>query len=506
MAFPAQDSTPFGGPVRLVPRVSRNRFPVRKPSQDVPWIFFLLLHAPLVIAMKASVMFATVHAFVTILVGISSLRFRSPERVIFVLGYVMAAEPLWRVSNAMVFYETGKYALGGLSILAIFRYRLLHRADKTYLFYFLLLLPSLLVLPYFDRRQISFNLSGPFSLMMVATFLSTQQISARTLRKLFLVTLAPILGLTIVATYSTLTIEVTSFYTSKVASGGIGQNQASSIFGLGLVFAIFFLYIDRENRMLRWLIAAIGVWCATQAALTFSRGGVATAIGTIAAASFFLLRERHKRGSVVLGVGFLLLAGYLVVPQLNEFTDGAFGKRFTSTHLTGRDKIMQADVIAFKENPLFGVGPGESKDYHLITTGRRASSHTEYSRLLAEHGVCGAISLLLLLGASVRRLLRQTSMTGRALAAGFTVWTLLYMFHAAMRMAAASFIFGLGAALLVPMAAAPGIAAARHRRQRAGPAPSRPPLARPSLDRPSLAPPSLARPAAARPGKPDSRT
>ncbi len=436
-----------------------------------PWIFFILLHAPLVFVMKSSPILATLHALFTVAVGLRAVTLKTPERVVYVMGYVVALEPLWRVSRALVFYEMGKYVIAGLSILAVLRFRVLPRADKAPLFYFLLLMPSLLVLPRFDRELISFNLSGPFALAMCSIFLSTQRLSARVLSKLFLVTLAPIMGLAFTATFATLTTEVTNFQASKVASAGLGQNQASTIFGLGLVIAFFYMFVDRRNRPLRWLVVMIGIWCGTQAVMTFSRGGMATAIGAIAAASVLLLRDRRSRSAVVLRVGLLtLLAAYVVVPQLNTFTEGAFGKRFTSTHLTGRDKLVKADVDAFWENPLFGIGPGESKDYHASVFGRRYGTHTEYARLLAEHGIWGLAALLILGWMSVRRLLDRRPPIAAAFAAGFTAWTLLYMAHAAMRTAAASFVFALGAAHL--MAAAPDpVALGRriHRRLRPSP-------------------------------------
>ncbi len=454
------------GRARIMPVPGRRRRLVAGP-----WLWFILLHAPLVAAMKLSPPVATAHALLTAAVGLRCLRFRTCEYIIYVIGYVAASEPLWRVSRALIFYESGKYLVAALSILAILRFRLLTRCDKLPLFYFLLLLPSVLMLPEFDRRQVSFNLSGPFALAMCSLFLSTQRISVEMLRKLFLVIQAPILGFAFVATFSTVTTENINFYGSKVASGGLGNNQASSILGLGLLIAFLYVFIDRHNRPLRWFMAAVGIWCGAQALLTFSRGGVATAIGAIAATSVFLLRDRRSRGALMLRIGLLvLLAVYVVIPQLNVITSGAFADRFTSSHLTGRDRIMEADLMAFRENPLFGVGPGQSKAYH-VRTFRLSSSHTEYTRLLAEHGLHGLASMLMLLWMAGSRLMRRAPPASKALAAGFTTWSLLFMFHAAMRMAVVSFIFALGAAYL--LAEAPTTPAlGRRRRQALVPPPS----------------------------------
>ncbi len=440
------------------------------PAQEQlgPWAVFFLLHIPLVMVAKESSVIATLHALATVAVGLSSLRLRNPERVVYVMGYVIASEPVWRVARAMIFYETGKYLIALLSILGILRYGLLERTDKAPLIYFLLLMPSFSVLQRFDRELISFNLSGPFALAACSMFLSTLRLSPRALGKLLLVTMGPIFGLAFIATFATVTTTINNYGKSKVASAGLGQNQASTIFGLGLVLAFFYLFIGHRNRRMRWMVATIGIWCGAQAGMTFSRGGLATAFGAIAVAGVFMLRDRRSRGTAVLRIGLLaLLAVFVIVPQLDAFTGGAFTQRFTSTHLTGRDRIIKADIEAFKQNPLFGIGPGESKDYHgRVFGGRRFSSHTEYSRLLAEHGIWGVAAILALAWMSLRRV-RWRPTVGTALAAGFTIWALIYMLHAAMRTASASFMFALGAAQLMAVAPHPAVMARQvHQRLR----------------------------------------
>lgn len=446
------------------------------------WLFLLLLHAPLVLVIKSSSLVATAHALITLGIALRCLRFRSPELLVCAMGYIVASEPLWRVGKAMVFYETAKYSIAGLSIMAILRYRTLNRADKSPLLYFALLLPSLLVLPEFDRQAISFNLSGPFALAMCALFLSSLRFPPRVITRLALTTLAPILGFVFLASFSTFTAEQEiNFYASKTAAGGLGNNQASSILGLGALLAFIYVFIAPQPRWLRFFVGGLGLWCGVQGALTFSRGGVATGIGAIAAVTFFLLRDRHFRGAVVIRIALIaVIALYIAVPFLNAFTTGSFQDRFTDARLTGRDRIIEADFMAFRENPILGVGPGQSKDYHSRTF-RRSSSHTEYSRLLAEHGMLGLFALFLLAWMSVRRLLRRSSHADKAMAAGLTTWAMLFMFHAAMRMAAVSFIFALGSAYLMARVPRPDPS-----RSRAHPAPPRPvpPRHRPATARP----------------------
>lgn len=414
-------------------------------------------------AMKTTAFVSTFHALATLAIAFSSVsRSRKPETAVYAMGYIVAAEPLWRASHASIFWESGKYAIAALALLALGRLGPLRRADKTPLLYFSALLPSLLVLPQFDRQDISFNLSGPFALAMCTMFLSTIPIPSRVLGRALVVTLAPIFGLAAIATFSTVTTEHIDFFNSKVASAGLGPNQASSILGLGGLLAFLHLFIEKGRLSLRWVIAGIGIWCTVQGALTFSRGGIATAAGAIAAASFFLLQDRRSRSALILRVALVLgLAAYAIVPAVDSFTGGALLKRFSSADLTGRDRIIEADLIAFRENPILGVGPGQSESYHVLTF-RYSAAHTEYSRLLAEHGSFGFFALLLLGWMSLRRITRRAPAAAKALTAAFTVWALLSMFHAAMRLAAVAFVFALGAAYL--LAEAP--LGARFRRHR----------------------------------------
>lgn len=436
--------------VSSVEPVARSPEAVRTAPKTSSVLVFLGLHIPLALAMTVHPLVSTLHAAVTLLIGLRSVAVsRKPDAVFAVLAYVVACEPLWRVHHAMIFHETGKYAVTALAVLALLRFRLWHRADKTALAYFVLLLPSILVLPEFDRQMISFNLSGPLALAAATLFASACRISERTLLRLFVMILAPISGMAFLGTASMLeTSEDINFYVSKLPSAGLGKNQASSALALAGLVTFFYLCIERRHKVQRMLLAAVGIWCTALAALTFSRGGVATTVGAIAATGFFLLRDRRFRGAFVFRMVLLLaLSAYAVVPVLESVTSGALGKRFSDSSLTGRDLLIEADFLAFRDHPLLGVGPGRSKVYHDRIF-RRVPAHTEYTRLLAEHGLFGLVSLLLLASMVWRGLLRPVPTLQKAVGTGLVAWSLLFMFHAAVRMVAPCFTFAIGLSLL----------------------------------------------------------
>lgn len=52
----------------------------------------------------------------------------------------------------------------------------------------------------------------------------------------------------------------------------------------------------------------------------------------------------------------------------------------------------------FAENPILGIGAGNTSSERQHRFGQIHSSHTEYSRLLCEHGILGIVMNLILLG------------------------------------------------------------------------------------------------------------
>ena len=283
-----------------------------------------------------------------------------------------------------------------------------------------------------------------------------------------------------------MTAEAIEFTAStKITSAGIGPNQVSSILGLGALLALFYVLVDKKNRRLRFFLLICVFGLGAQSALTFSRGGLATSLGAIAAAGFFLLQDRRFRGAILLR-GFMatFVFALLIFPALNDFTGGAMAKRFSSRSLTGRDRIIEGDLMAFREHPVLGTGPGGSKRYHAMTF-RWSSAHTEHSRVLAEHGSAGLLALIILFGLSVHRVLRSAPIVSRAFSAATTTWALLYMFHSAMRLAAPALVFALGATMLV-LHQAPQDSPRSARRALPPPAPRRPPGPLPAAARGAL--------------------
>jgi O-antigen ligase len=187
---------------------------------------------------------------------------------------------------------------------------------------------------------------------------------------------------------------------------------------------------------------------ATQSALTFSRTGLYCACGGILAASIGLIRDMRTRLRFILAaVTVACVANYVLIPVLDTFTKGHISKRFTESNTSGRDTLMKKDLDVFLENPLLGVGPGASKANHQFGGHRLAASHSEVTRLLAEHGCLGMAALLLLGLTAFLSYRRSRTNMERSVKMAFLSWCLIIMASNAMRYVAPSFIFGVCSAV-----------------------------------------------------------
>ena len=166
------------------------------------------------------------------------------------------------------------------------------------------------------------------------------------------------------------------------------------------------------------------------------------ALTGIAAAILIVVRKRHI---VPLLFGMIFVAAIYIVwllPWMNSFTAGTLEERYTDLRSSGRVDIVRDDLRIFKEHPFLGVGPGMAAGYrYLYYTG--AAAHTEFSRMLAEHGLLGLAAIILLIVIAIRNIRSATQREGKAITVSLLVWSISFMFINAMRLVAPAFLFGL---------------------------------------------------------------
>lgn len=415
----------------------------------------LLLHVLLGPLLTVSPLLVGAHSAATILYGLYQAGF-SPriERAIYVCAYITGAEVLWRMTKTPLFWELSKYSVITILLVAMLRHGML-RMRALPLLFFALLLPST-VLPMINvgtaelRNQISFNLSGPLALAICTWFFSQIRLTVPQLQRIFLAVICPLLSTAAIALMGTVAVSRINFNNSSnyATSGGYGPTQVSSVLGFGALLIFLWLFQNWQSRLQKFMLLGVMALFLVQSALTFSRGGLYAAAGSALLACYFLIHDKRARMQLIAGVVVLFVVGnFVILPQLDNFTSGALSKRFGNTSLTGRDNIAKGDLQVFYDNPVFGVGPGEARNYR--TDHKQAVAHTEFSRLLAEHGLFGLTALLLMLVMSWRHLRQAQSRMAKALVIALTFWSFLFMASLAMRIVMAAFAFGLTAATLI---------------------------------------------------------
>lgn len=425
-------------------------------SVEVKALALIGLHIPLALLIREFPALGLVHALTVLVVGlVCAVRKKRPELAAYVAAYITGAEVLWRMTQTSVFWEFGKYAVATILFVSMFVSRR-RKASILPLLYFITLLPSLLkTTDSMDwdtaRKQISFYLSGPFALMICSLFFSQINLSKRHVLNIFLAVICPVTGVASIAILSTVTAQNLEFTTGSnfVTSGGFGPNQVSAALGLGALTSMLYVLDERVSLRMRVLLLILAIILLIQSVLTFSRSGLYDVILSLLVAALFYVRNNRTRVKFILIAGLLSsFSFYVVLPRLDDFTEGFFKMRFESIKTSGREDFALAELRAWEDNFILGAGPGGAESYRHEEIARTndllVASHTEYTRLLAEHGLLGLYAILLLLSMALRNVTRAGAGESGARVAAFTVWAALFMSGNAMRMVAPSFVFGLG--------------------------------------------------------------
>ncbi|MGO8930989.1 MAG: O-antigen ligase family protein [Limisphaerales bacterium] len=319
--------------------------------------------------------------------------------------------------------------------------------------YFVLLLPAVVqslykVPPKLAKDFISFYLSGPFCMAVCALFFSQLELDSARLQRLISWLVFPVASIAAAALFGLGTSESIEFGTNSnfAASGGFGPNQVSAILGLGALYLVLMALSLRLGRGLRLATVLMAVWFCAQAALSFSRSGIYLLGASLLAATPFLSLRRLLHPLTVAAACLAIIAGVGAWTYLERFTGGKLGERFAALDLTGRDRIARQDLDLWQRNILFGAGIGMSGLERDESAGGRIAAHTEYTRLLAEHGLLGIFALLLLLAAAALNVLRRRPSYAKPVMIAGTAWAMLYLAVSGMRTAAPAFLIGLGLA------------------------------------------------------------
>ncbi|WP_026753207.1 O-antigen ligase [Sediminibacter sp. Hel_I_10] len=373
-------------------------------------------------------------------------------------GYFVGAEVLFRMTKGSISYEAGKY-LVILLVLFGMLYKGLSGKGYPYFIYLMFLVPSIFVASTtlsFDanfRTNIAFVLSGPVCLGLAALFCYDKKVSFDQLSQILLFMVLPIISHAIYIFFYVPDLRdvLSSTASNRAASGGWGANQVSAILGLGMFVMAIRVFTKSPTVGLKVLNIIILMLLSFRAIVTFSRGGVLTAIiAIIVFLTYYFGRVSSRKKNEVISILALVLIGLSITWVIsNNQTNGLINLRYENRdHLgrekeslsTGRGELFQEELEGFIASPFFGIGSSRAKDQRIEIDGQGVTSHSEVSRTLAEHGIFGVVILIILI---FKPLAIRSRNKQNYFFYAFMVFWFLTINHMSMRIAMPAFIYAL---------------------------------------------------------------
>lgn len=387
----------------------------------------------------------------------------------YYIAYFIGLELLIRISKAIVIDQFGKYGVILLILISFIKTRKIYDIQpKVFMLFIGLMLVSLILVDSATFRRdldlISFYLSGPICLAFCVFYFNDlkMEFNKDFMNSLFL-SLLPIISLIVFVFIKSgaISLDQLTYGANSSQSGGFGPNQVSVIFGYGMM-VLFIGFIFRQSITGSYLIDAVFlIVFVYRILLTFSRGGfISPIIAIILALLYISIKSKSFIASNKTAI-FAMLVGFGLVffgwYQTNEITGNKLEERYEGytgdTKYTdrrefssGRDKLVMAELEIFQKNWVLGVGPGMAGKARgdAIRDGKvQVANHTEFSRMLAEHGLYGLLALLIMISFPINKLRKSKNLNNSFIIVLFVSLSLLTLAHNAHRLALPSFLYGL---------------------------------------------------------------
>lgn len=377
--------------------------------------------------------------------------------LVLLLFFMPSIEILRRILGLdLMPYEFGKY-MGVFYFFLLTLDKSIHkrRINSIFILLFIFLFPSILFMDLENfQRKITFNLLGIMNLALLGLVFSRMSIHLTDCKRVFRVfvfSLVPIMLVLFIKTPSFDELEFNLVANAK-ASGGFGPNQVSTVFGAGVLILMLSMFLFKEPLIssYNWLNSALLIGFAFRAIITFSRGGVLAPILSFVL-PLLLIRNISNSRKVInrfVGITLFLMFSFFVV---NEISGGFLSLRYQgetgqtmagrgeanlNTLTAGRSNIIINDIQMWFDNFIFGVGPGESAEIRRSDPYYNGNpiSHTEFSRLLSEHGLFGLlVNILIVISIPLQLLRFKSAPSIRYLKFCFVIFALASMAHSSMR-------------------------------------------------------------------------
>jgi len=434
-------------------------------SKVMPIYTQILLHILLAILIMVFPLAAIIYGILFFSYGILKIIQTSNKgnEAAYFAVYLACYEILIRMVGSVIIYEFGKYSASLILLVGMLVESNSRKLPVLGILYFCLLIPSIFAGNYdsFEtfKNSISFNLSGPFSLMMSWVYFLNRKFTKIEFERLLFQMILPIISVVVFILISIPTnFDFSAATTStKALSGGFGPNQVAVVLGFGFFVSSLSILLGQKifaSRMIAFIPPFVFIGFGI---ITFSRGGVLTGIIALILSAFVYIRL--ERGSMrfsrfFFGIVFTGLFAYIGWSLINSYTSDSISRRYESTinqsnegagqagHYTERIKIAEQDIAAFKAHPILGNGPEGASRYRAANFNSQLTAHTEFTRLLGDHGILGLIALLIMVFSPIYYY-RQRNGDNKIILIGFMSICFLTMFHAAMRLAIPGLAFGL---------------------------------------------------------------
>ena len=355
--------------------------------------------------------------------------------------YLSSFEVLGRMLKANPFmpWELSKYLY---TITFIFYFFILRIRFKTYIGFFLILtlIPSSLIdlSSMVTFNLLVYNLLGPISIAILVMLFNENKIIENDFSSYLRLIWYSSLSMLVCVAIKTPDLSSLNFSLGAnfQASGGFGSNQVSTIIGIGM-FLSFYAWMNKilfsgSHRIDGILISLF----AYQGFLTFSRGGMVIALVCMLLYYYLLVNSKnYKRFILVRDIkpfrffGLSLFFVIIAYFTINFISDGNITQRYLgetrttlsgekiktiNTITTGRYEIVKNDLSLWMNNFIFGTGVGASK---FLRSDNRIgiASHTEFSRLLSEHGLFGLIFIFLLMNIFFKKFFKNRNTVENAI-------------------------------------------------------------------------------------------
>ena len=380
------------------------------------------------------------------------------NEVLYATAYMVGSEIILRMANGNPVYEFSKYGVMIFILVGVY-YSGISKNAIAYWVFLLLLIPGVIItcleLNYAVslRKEVSFNVSGPVCLGVCSIYTYNRRVTLNQINNILLCIGLPIISCVVYLTLFTPNIRdiITGTDSNSLTSGGFGPNQVSTMLGLGIFIFVSRLIYLSQTKFLLFLNLFIVLNITFRGIITFSRGGMVTGVSMILAlmgVSYLVLNSaRRLQLLFVLAIVGIVFAGVWTYSSYQ--TNGLIDKRYSNQdsagrvkedQLSGRTELASDEYQTFLKNPIFGVGVGRNMEQRMQRTGELIVSHNEITRMIAEHGSLGILSLLILF---LTPLILYIDNKYNIYILCFLTFWVLTINHAAMRLAAPAFMYSL---------------------------------------------------------------